>query len=443
MMSQDPLVLLEKKRQEVQSNKQYLEVTLEKEINSYRHQLDEFEQQLSSDPMSADQVRMLDDDIQRLQDAVDELSAQRDAQLANSDGRVRFMRQRVIDLEKKNDAAKELLKEAEEERKDTEEELARLEKQYADLMGNGDRPSTDAEVKQFVNALKQKNAEYKQFKAELHAGREEIKVLNRTEALLRSRAENVEEMREEAEREHGVEGATEAQENLESISKAVSSVDQDKGAALTELSQVVARINDTLAKKSKRLAPQIAEMQQIRGVFAKEETKYRAKKQEYDNTMLTLESDRAHLDKAIEDNLHGWAAEESNYHFFNCHLTLNNVKLRQMEQEAKWMENPDVKHVDGQYATYREQYDAVIRERANQNREMRMEQKNIGDSQENNVLQRNLFINLKKLLTCKRTLSIEASEKSNSLGMDNFQGEVGGSMENFAATGVGERMSFD
>ena len=130
LANQDPRVLLEKKRQEVQANRGRLQEILEEHFIEKRNELHDLERQLSSEPMSADEVRMLEQDIEEIQDSVEALTAHRDSQLANSDGKIRFMRQRVIDLESKQTEVEEILKEAEEERKEAEEEYNRLNQEF-------------------------------------------------------------------------------------------------------------------------------------------------------------------------------------------------------------------------------------------------------------------------------------------------------------------------
>jgi hypothetical protein len=167
---------------------------------------------------------------------------------------------------------------------------------------------------------------------------------------------------------------------------------------------------------------------------------YKIKKGEYDNTVLALESDRLHLDNAIEENIAGIQSEESNYHFLNCLLATTQIKIQQMECENKYCAEPNVMHVRGKFSSYKDEIENAIRERENANRDMRTEKKNIGETHEDNVLQRRMFGNLKKLLTCKKLL-VEAGLKPNS--MLTFDGLQGGEKESFDATAVGERMSFD
>lgn len=254
---QDPRSLLEKKRREVATNRHRLEEILEKKQSEKRAQLAELERNVSSEPISSDEVADLENDLHRLEQSVDALTRQRDAQLANSDGKVRFMRQRVIDLEKKQLEIEESLKEAEGERKEAEDELQRLGKEYTELLGSGERPRTEAQMKQFVAELTSKTKLYKQLKFELQSRKQELEVLKRTEAILRSRDEHVQELQEDLEREKGIEGFGKAQETLEDISKQNSGLDHEKGSTLEELSEIVAKINDTLQKKQRKLAPQV------------------------------------------------------------------------------------------------------------------------------------------------------------------------------------------
>ena len=306
------------------------------------------------------------------------------------------------------------------------------------MIGNGERPKTDAEIEEFKRELFAKANRCKKLKAELLSGQQELQLLNRTVEILKSRDENLSELQEEIERAQGVEGFGSAQDELEQLSKQNDASNQAKGQTLTELSSIVAQINQTLQAKSKKLAPQIAELQQVRAQHAEVERVYKIKKSEYDNTVLGLESDRLHLDNAVQDNLNGIRAEESNYHFLSALSDTTDVKIQQMNEEIKFLADPGTLHVDGKFASYKDQLEAAIRDRETANRALRSEKKNIGETHEENVIQRRMFGNLKKLLVCKKTLAVEAGLKNTLMPGEGFA-----SPESFDATANGERLSFD
>ena len=86
-------------------------------------------------------------------------------------------------------------------------------------------------------------------KAELSAARAETVVLHRTEAILRARDKNLDELLSTLEAKAGVTGYRETEKKLEQASKRTAEVDKQKEQTLDDISAMVKEIASTLKEK--------------------------------------------------------------------------------------------------------------------------------------------------------------------------------------------------
>lgn len=69
--------------------------------------------------------------------------------------------------------------------------------------------------------------------------RQELTVLTRTESILKSRADNIEELMANMEKEKGIQGYSKMEDKLEDISKNKEKLDNQKDQTLQEISKIV------------------------------------------------------------------------------------------------------------------------------------------------------------------------------------------------------------
>ena len=119
--------------------------------------------------------------------------------------------------------------------------------------------------------------------------RNEIAVLERTEALLKSRDSNLKEYLEDLERKKGIEGYSATQDRLEDVASNKQRVDQRKEATLEEISRLVMDISNQLNAKKNKLAPQIKDLRTARQSFMELETTHAEKKKAFEHTALGLD----------------------------------------------------------------------------------------------------------------------------------------------------------
>jgi intraflagellar transport protein 81 len=102
---------------------------------------------------------------------------------------------------------------------------------------------------------------YKRKKAELSEISAEQGILQRTEQILRSRDEHIEEFLAELEKKKGVAGFHTAQDNLEKVSERKEVLDEEKGKTLQDISDMVGKLISTIQvgeskRHEKRVLPE-------------------------------------------------------------------------------------------------------------------------------------------------------------------------------------------
>ena len=121
-------------------------------------------------------------------------------------------------MSKKKDAKNEELKKLETEKMALEKLMNDKEAEYAKTRGGKYMKRDD--FKQYAANLRGKNAQYKQMKKILAEIKAEVTVLQRTDQILKSRCENLDEFMQALEKKRGISGYTQVQEQIQGISKA-------------------------------------------------------------------------------------------------------------------------------------------------------------------------------------------------------------------------------
>jgi hypothetical protein len=91
--------------------------------------------------------------------------------------------------------------------------------------------------------------------------------------------------------------------------------------------------------------------------------------------------------------------EESQYHFINCLSLIDQVRRDQVAQEQRYLAGDE--KFSSEHKSYKDLYDRVIGEQETLSKNLRGEQKNIKETHESDVGQRQMFLNLRRLLQCK------------------------------------------
>jgi len=110
----------------------------------------------------------------------------------------------------------------------------------------------------------------------------EVTILSRTENILKSRAENLEDFLKSLEREKGIVGFSNVQDRIQGISEANEILNNKKDQTLQEITQIVMQIESEVKDKKQKLAPEIKKLRGFRQKYTDLETIYNEKKKQYD-----------------------------------------------------------------------------------------------------------------------------------------------------------------
>ena len=140
-------------------------------------------------------------------------------------------------LPKKKEAKGDEQKKLETEKFALEKLMNDKEAEYARTRGGKYMKRDD--FKQYAANLRGKNAQYKQMKKVLSEIKAEVTVLARTEQILKSRAENLDEFMRDLEKKKGVSGYTNVQDQLQGMAQANQILNNKKEETLQEITKVV------------------------------------------------------------------------------------------------------------------------------------------------------------------------------------------------------------
>jgi intraflagellar transport protein 81 len=99
------------------------------------------------------------------------------------------------------------------------------------------------------------------------------------------------------EREKGVSGFRDTQEQLEKVATEKADLDAKKGQTLEEMSALVQQLSMKISDRKARLAPIIKELRPLRMQSQDLQVDYEARKSSYDTLLLQLESSMSRLEQ--------------------------------------------------------------------------------------------------------------------------------------------------
>lgn len=131
--------------------------------------------------------------------------------------------------------------------------MTEKEQQY--ILQKGSKYMKRDEFRDFAMKLREKNKKYKVMKKEIGEIRAELNILSRTEAILTSRAGDIDDFLKQLERQKGISGYTNINAWAEDIAIQKWNLDQAKDKNLEELTKLVENIENQLKDKKAKLAP--------------------------------------------------------------------------------------------------------------------------------------------------------------------------------------------
>jgi intraflagellar transport protein 81 len=399
--------LYNKLRAEINDKRNYEANQLNNLINEREKQLKSLAKVLNNDMHVSESE--LDDLLQtaaQLKSEVEQLEANLTEANNKTDGQLGFLRDRTVGAEKRKDKLLEQLNELQSEQKEVEDDVRRLnndlrvvQQENSSIMGEN-KPKTDAEHKSYMAELAVKTQNYKNYKHNIEVIKEEINILVNTEQLLRSNAKDLTEFNKQLELQKGVSGFIDTEDKLNSIANIKANIDSNKGETLEEISQLVDKINATLKERKNKLAPQIKELRSIRQQFEDVEAVYLEKKQQYNQMSAGYETERIKLEADCSNNKQQLQQEESHYHFLNSLTKIAKIRAEVCEAQGKY-ESGAQKFPNPAYKSYVDHYEKEIMREEQRAKQLRQEKKFLTDSHNTNIIQRQLFHNLRSLLQLK------------------------------------------
>lgn len=390
--------LLQQLENEVSSNKNKVEHELPFEIKKKMAQLNEAKTQLGSAPRTEQEVDDLRNTASALQREIDNLNSQiQQAQKEGGDSKLAMFRQQAQLINKKVAKKEAAYEDAQQERQKLMQEIEEKDALMSELQGP--KFMKREEFKSFATKLRNKTNQYKKMKAELAEIRAETVVLNRTEQLLRGRDTNLNDFLAKQEAKQGVQGYTETEKRLQQVSETQGDVNEAKGKTLDEISKIVTDINQTLKERKNKLAPQIKELRAVRQRYQEVEQDHLEKKALYENTAAGLETERIKLEQDCAAFQEDCLREESRYHYLQCMMRIAEAHHERVEQEVEYERGHGRLLRD--FRTYKELYQHKISQQEGLAKELRKRQKHLKESEGDNLGQRQMFADMRKLLAAK------------------------------------------
>jgi len=391
--------LVRKLEEENRANNFLVKDKLPKEIEAKKQFVQTLDKVVSEPAMGQSDLDSLNDKCRVLSSEINGLveNRMRSVQAPEEDKLTIFRQQASIILRKKDAAAENL--------NDTRAEIAALEKELKEKNDLVKAGSEDGEVlrgeefKRYVNKLRSKSNVYKKKKSDLADLKSEFGVLSRTEEILRQRAADLKMSLANIEKEKGVSGFTDTQEELERVSALKGDLDIKKAASLEEMSKMVTKLKDSLNEKRTTLAPLISELRPRR-IRARDLTQeYDEKKNAYETKLAGLESNMSKLDQEVRTLKEEASAEESRYHFLQGTTKILQAQRQKVQDELKVYTTTSTG--GEKKKSQREQLQKRIAEAEKAGKELREQQKQIREQHGSGLNQMKMWQDLLAVMEAK------------------------------------------
>ena len=354
-----------------------------------------------TEPLTGDED--LDTLREQIEEANTELSRLMEKHLPGSDpiqNKLTLFRQQAAIISHKKQAEAESYKAALDELASAETELKEREAQMSAQMKGGGEMVREEEFKRMVAKLRPLHKTYQRKKGELSLLKAESGVLARTEEILKSRDENMQELVALLEEKKGVKGYVQAQETLEQVSAAKSELDERKEAKLREMTRTIEELNEAIKSKKASLAPLLKEVRPVRLKHKDLQAQHAEKKVTYDTVYVGLEAKRSQLDSEVQHLWEKKTAQESQYHYLQA--LKQSAELQQQKVAAEMKSYTTAGKADKSRKSLRDQYTKKVLEQENLGRALRDKQRDVRANHEHNLQQVKMWRELRSLMEAKR-----------------------------------------
>jgi len=394
----DPQRLLDTLRNEQTQIETMCSAQLPREIGELHEKYAQLQHSLMEPVKTKAELMDVQSRARRLRDEVDHLRRNvEQAQSKRGDDPLVVFRQQAALIAKKREQAEAKLASAEQAKERLGIKLTGMQDQVQAMAGGQRMSNTD--FKKYAVNIREKATKYKKYKAKLAVIHSESVVLNRTEAILKSRCDNLEDVMANIERSKGVEGYTSTQNTLEVISNATAALNSTKGKTLEEISKIVTDINHAVTDRKKRLQPLINQLKGLRPTYKEKESEYLEAKSVFENMAAGLESERVKLERDCESYQVDCQREESRYHMLNCMTQIADANMERVRLEDQFSRGNG--ELLPQFRSFQDLYNSKIQQQQSLSQELRKHQNALRQGAPQDTQQRSIFENLRRLLEQK------------------------------------------
>jgi len=239
-------------------------------------------------------------------------------------------------------------------------------------------------------------------KAELGDIRQEVAVLSRTEQILTSRARSYDIQVEKLEREKGITGYVDTENELVEVSDKKRDIDMEKGQTLNEISKIVEEINAQIRLKKDKLAPQIKVLRKVRQEYQTVEQDFLQKKGVYDTQKLHYDGEINRITQDLEGLVKEQSQLERTFFELSTNITAADQNRKRAQKEKLCQQGTVTFHPDfPDFKSLSQYYEAEMRKRNDEQQELRKEKKKVEVSHPEALRQRQMFEQLQALMECK------------------------------------------
>ncbi len=373
------------------------EEDLPKKLEVKKKRCSELDKVLSEPVVSELDLEVIQQQIEETNQEIRELMEKKMADDENSQENMTLFRQQASMIAYKRETIVEKCQTLLEEYEQLESELEKKRK-HLDEMG-GLALVDEEEFKRCVVRMRKIGNEYKSKKMELSKLRAEFGVLSRSEEILRSKDDNVQELVKFLEERQGVSGYKNTQDTLEKVSAMKSNVDERKEETMKEMAKRVEQIKQAIEDKKVTLAPLIRDVRPVRQEHQKLLTTHTDLKSTYDNLAAGFQTNRVQIDDEVRQLWEECVSEESQYHYLNCMLESVKLQQQRVATEMRVMVSKDAVE---KKKSLRDQLTRKIQEQETLGRSLRDKQRDIKDSHEYSMAQVKMWKNLKELFEMKK-----------------------------------------
>lgn len=188
----------------------------------------------------------------------------------------------------------------------------------------------------------------------------EVTVLDRTKQILTQKDYDAKEMLRQIEKEKGISGYSEVEDNIQLVSENKEKFDNAKQQSMQDLTALIQRIDAEVKEKKQKLAPEIKRLRTLRNKFSDIEVEYNEKKRQYDQVQSNLDTEKERLDKDIGHHVKEYKEAESKFHQNNVQADIYEAFQKRLSNEAKHLADPN-KRLSPEFKSYQEFFNAKVR----------------------------------------------------------------------------------